>query len=243
MLTYACLGLGAAFLITFMVKCHKQRSVIGVYIKNLTSIFFLLTGLTATFCNSDYPNLWMYSLPIMMGGVFGLMGDIYLDQKWIYPQHNDQYLNLGFISFGIGHFFYIGAIYNHAHFVPKDMLVPLGVGVLVTVCNLLLEKPTKQKYGKFYAIVTIYCMILGTMVGTSLWAAIQTKQIAYIVFNIGAVLFLLSDIILSPMYFAIKQDKNTPFNFVINHTTYYVGQFMIAFSVFLLEPICSVSCC
>ena len=82
MLTYVCLGGGAAFFITFLAMCNKKRSVLGVYIKNFTSIFFLLTGLTATFCNSDYPNLWMYSLPIMMGGVFGLMGDIYLDQKW-----------------------------------------------------------------------------------------------------------------------------------------------------------------
>ena len=175
MLTYISLALGAIFLILFMVKCHKKRSVLGVYIKNLTSIFFLLTGLTATFCNSDYPDLWKYSLPIMMGGVFGLMGDIYLDQKWLYPEHNDQYLNMGFISFGIGHFFYMGAIYTHANFEPKDMLVPLGVGAIVTVCNLLLEKPTKQKYGKFYAIVTAYCMILGTMVGTSLLVAFNHK--------------------------------------------------------------------
>lgn len=237
MLTYISLALGAVFLVLFMVKCHKQRSVLGVYIKNLTSIFFLLTGLTATFCNSDYPDLWKYSLPLMMGGVFGLMGDIYLDQKWLYPEHNDQYLNMGFISFGIGHFFYIGAIYAQAKFTPKDMLIPLVVGAVVTLSNLALEKPTKQKYGKFYAIVTLYCLILGTMVGTSLWAAIKTGQVAYIVFNIGAVLFLISDIILSPMYFAIKQDRNTPFNFVINHATYYIGQFMIAFSVFLLEPI------
>ena len=238
MLTYISLALGAVFLVLFMVKCHKKRSVLGVYIKNLTSIFFLLTGLTATFCNSDYPDLWKYSLPIMMGGVFGLMGDIYLDQKWLYPEHNDQYLNMGFISFGIGHFFYIGAIYAQAKFTLKDMLIPLVVGVIVTLSNLALEKPTKQKYGKFYAIVTLYCLILGTMVGTSLWAAIKTGQVAYIVFNVGAVLFLISDIILSPMYFAIKQNRNTPFNFVINHATYYIGQFMIAFSVFLLEPVC-----
>ena len=238
MLTYICLALGALFLVLFMVKCHKKRSVYGVYIKNLTSIFFLLTALTATFCNADYPDLWKYSLPIMMGGVFGLMGDIYLDQKWLYPEHNDQYLNMGFISFGIGHFFYMGAIFTQAKFTVKDMLIPLVVGAVVTAGNLILEKPTKQKYGKFYAIVTAYCLILGTMVGTSLWAAIKTGQVAYIVYNVGAILFLISDIILSPMYFAIKQDRNTPFNFVINHATYYIGQFMIAFSVFLLEPVC-----
>ncbi len=238
MLTYISLALGAVFLILFMIKCHKQRSVLGVCIKSLTSIFFLLTAVTATFCNSDYPDLWKYSLPIVMGGVFGLMGDIYLDQKWLYPQHNDQYLNMGFISFGIGHFFYMGAMYTQAKFSFKDMLVPVVIGVIVTVVNLALEKPTKQKYGKFFAIVTVYCLILGTMLGTAFWAYIKTRQIAYLVFTIGAALFLLSDVILSPMYFAIKQDRNTPVNFVLNHATYYIGQFMIAFSVFLLEPVC-----
>jgi uncharacterized membrane protein YhhN len=127
---------------------------------------------------------------------------------------------------------------THAKLGVKDMLIAFGIGVLITIVNLILEKPTKQKYGKFYAIVTVYCLILGTMTGTALWAYVKTRQLSYLVYTIGAALFLLSDVILSPMYFAIKQDRNTPFNFVINHTTYYVGQFMIAFSVFLLEPVC-----
>ena len=234
MTTYLSLVLGAIFLIAFMVMCNKKRSVLGVYIKNLTSICFILTAVTGAFNNTDCPDVWKYALPIVVGEVFGLMGDIYLDQKWLYPQHNDQYLNMGFISFGIGHFFYVGAMYVHVGFVPKDMIVPVIVAIIITAINLILEKPTKQKYGKFYPIVTAYCLVLGLTVGTSLWAAIVTKQVSYIVFNIGALLFLLSDVILSPMYFAIKQDRNTPFNFVINHTTYYVGQYLIALTPFLL---------
>ena len=234
MTTYLSLALGAVFLIAFMVMCNKQRSVLGVYIKNLTSIFFILTAVTGAFNNTDCIDVWKYALPIVVGEVFGLMGDIYLDQKWLYPQHNDQYLNMGFISFGIGHFFYIGAMYVHAQFEFKDMLVPFVIGVIVTAVNLALEKPTKQKYGKFFAIVTVYCLVLGTMLGTAFWAYIKTKQISYLVYTIGAALFLLSDVILSPMYFAIAKDKNTPFNFVLNHATYYIGQFMIALSVLLL---------
>ncbi len=234
MLTYICLALGMVSLVLFMVKCHKQRSVLGVYIKNITSIFFILTAVTGAFGNTDYPDVWKYALPIVVGEVFGLMGDIYLDQKWLYPEHNDQYLNMGFISFGIGHFFYMGAMYVHAKFGIKDMLVPLVIGVIVTVVNLALEKPTKQKYGKFFAIVTVYCLILGTMLGTAFWAYIKTRQVSYLVYTIGAALFLLSDVILSPMYFAIAKDKNTPMNFILNHATYYIGQFMIALTPFLL---------
>ncbi len=234
MTTYLSFGIGMCFLIAFMVMCNKKRSVLGVYIKNITSIFFILTAVTGAFNNTDMSDVWKYALPIVVGQVFGLMGDVYLDQKWLYPQHNDQYLNMGFISFGIGHFFYMGAMYTHAKFEIKDMLVPLVIGVIVTVVNLALEKPTKQKYGKFFAIVTVYCLILGTMLGTAFWAYIKTKQVSYLVYTIGAALFLLSDVILSPMYFAIKQDRNTPLNFVLNHTTYYVGQYLIALTPFLL---------
>ena len=232
MTTYLSLAIGACFLIAFLVMCNKKRSVLGVYIKNLTSIFFLLTTVTSAFNNTGYADIWKYALLIVMGGVFGLMGDIYLDQKWLYTEHKDQYLNMGFISFGIGHFFYMAAMYIHAGFVAKDMLIPVAIGAVIALGNLVLEKPTQQKFGKFKAIVTVYGLILGTMAGTALMAYIKTKQPAFLVYTIGAVFFLLSDLILSPMYFG--EGKNTPVNFVLNHTTYYVGQYMIAFSTFLL---------
>lgn len=234
MTTYLSFGIGMCFLVVFMVKCCKKRSVPGVFIKSLTSVFFLLTATTGAFNNTDNPDVWRYAMLIVMGGILGLMGDIYLDQKWLYPEHSDQYLYLGFTSFGIGHFFYMGAMYTHAKLTFKDMLIAFGIGALITIINLILEKPTKQRYGKFYAIVTVYCLILGTMTGTALVAYIKTRQISYLVYTIGAALFLLSDVILSPMYFAIKQDRNTPLNFVLNHTTYYVGQYLIALTPFLL---------
>ena len=230
MLTYLSLGLGMVALIAFMVKCNKQRSVGGVFIKNIASIFFLFTTATAIFYNQDF---WKYGVLILIGGIFGMLGDIYLDQKWIYPEHNDNYLNAGFVSFGIGHFFYIGAIFLHLGFGVKDLLVPIIAGVVVAVFTLVTEKPTKCHFGKFKAIVTVYCLIIGTMTGTALWGMIQTGfSVQYIVFVVAAALFLLSDIILSSMYFGTK---NTPVNFVLNHASYYFAQFMIAFTVFLIK--------
>ncbi len=230
MLTYLSMGLGMVSLVAFLAKCYKQRSVAGVFIKNITSIFFLFTTATATFYNQDF---WKYGMLILIGGAFGMLGDIYLDQKWVYPQHNDNYLNAGFLSFGIGHFFYIGAIFLHLGFGLKDFLVPVIAGVVVAAFTLITEKPTKCHFGKFKAIVTVYCLVIGTMAGTALWGMIQTGfSVQYIVFVVAAVLFLLSDIILSSMYFG---EKNTLVNFVINHTTYYFAQFLIAFSVFLIK--------
>lgn len=230
MLTYLSLGLGFLSLIAFMVKCNKQRSINGVFIKNLTSLFFLATTVTSIYYNQQF---WQYGVLILIGGVFGMLGDIYLDQKWLYPQHNDNYLNAGFICFGVGHFFYMGAIALHLGFALKDLLVPVLVGVAVAVFTLATEKPTKCNFSKFKFIVTIYCLVIGTMAGTALWGAIQTGgSIQYIILVIAAVLFLLSDIVLSSMYFGTK---NTPLFFVINHTTYYFAQFLIAFSVYLIS--------
>ena len=81
MTTYLSMAIGACFLLAFLIMCNKKRSVLGVYIKNLTSIFFLLTAVTGAFNNTSYADVWKYALLIVMGGVFGLMGDIYLDQK------------------------------------------------------------------------------------------------------------------------------------------------------------------
>ena len=39
MTTYLSFGIGMCFLIAFMVMCHKKRSVPGVFVKSLTSVF------------------------------------------------------------------------------------------------------------------------------------------------------------------------------------------------------------
>lgn len=221
--------IGAFFLVAFLLKCKDKRSVTGVFLKNATSIFFILTAVCGIVKNSAS---WKYGLLIVVGLVFGMLGDIYLDQKWVYPKDMKQYLYAGFICFGIGHLFYIPALVTTAHISMKLMIIPVIVGVVVAVGNLLLEKPMKQKFGEYKAIVTVYSFILAAMVATAVVAAFVSKHPAFIVYAIGSVLFLVSDLVLSPMYFG--EGKNTPTNFIVNHVTYYLGQYMIAFSVALL---------
>ncbi len=230
-LTYVALALGAVSLVIFMIKCNKKRSVEGVFLKNIVSLFFLMTSITGTLANPDY---WELGISLIAGGIFGMLGDIYLDQKWVYPEHNDQYLFAGFTCFGVGHLIYMAGLLHQVEFVAKDFIFPAICSVVVAVGQLILEKPTKQKFGKFKAILVAYCLVLPFVMGLAFVAAYKTGSVAYWVYAIGMVMFLLSDVILSPMYFAIAKDKNTPVNFVLNHGTYYIAQFMIAFSISLL---------
>lgn len=221
--------IGAFFLVAFLLKCKDKRSVTGVFLKNATSIFFILTAVCGIVKNSAS---WKYGLLIVVGLVFGMLGDIYLDQKWVYPKDMKQYLYAGFICFGIGHLFYIPALVTAADIGMKLMVIPVITGIVVAAGNLVLEKPMKQKFGEYKAIVTVYSFILAAMVATAVVAAFVSKHPAFIVYAIGSVLFLVSDLVLSPMYFG--EGKNTPTNFIVNHVTYYLGQYMIALSVALL---------
>ncbi len=207
----------------------------GVFNKMITSIFFVLTAFFGTLKQVDAGNsaAVKYGLAVIIGLFFGLLGDVFLDQKWVYPNDMKKYLNCGFIVFGIGHIFYCTAMSVTAGLKFKWIALGIGVGAVVTIVNALLEKPTHQNFGEFRGILTVYSLLVGCTPGFALAAFIATRETAYIILLIAGVFFLISDVILSPMYFG--KDKNTPTNFVINHVTYYIAQYLIALSIIMFK--------
>lgn len=236
-LVYASCALGAVSLISFLVNFNKKRTVMGVFNKMTVSLFFILTAFFGILQSMDKigdPSITKYGLLILVGLVFGMLGDIYLDQKWVYPDDNKKYLYAGFITFGIGHLFYMTAIAARAQLKLTQVLLGCCVGLVVVIVNVFIEKFTPQDFGEYRPIVMLYTLLVGSTPGVALMAAIATHgDPAFIVFTVGAVFFLISDIILSPMYFS--EGKNTPINFVLNHVTYYIGQYMFALSILFLK--------
>ena len=233
---YASIALGLVFFVLFVIKCHKQRSVGGVFLKNAISAFFIITAVIAL---ADKPSEFQYGILILAGLVFGMLGDIYLDQKWVYPADDKKYLYAGFISFAIGHLFYIPAIIINARnygLELKYLWIAAAFAVFVSAFVLISEKPTKQHFGEFKITVMLYGLVVAGMAGVSMVAAVCTKQPRFICCAIGGVMFLLSDLILSPMYFGPKE-KNNPTNFFINHLTYYIAQYLLAFSISLVPAL------
>ena len=230
---YCSICIGVVFFILFVAKCYKQRSVGGVFLKNMTSVFFILTAVIALLQN---PTRYVYGVLILAGLVFGMLGDIYLDQKWVYPADDKKYLYAGFVSFALGHLFYIPAIIITSGVPAKLLWIPAAFAAIVVVFVLITEKPMKQDYGEFRLTVALYGFVVAGMAGSSMLAAIYTKEPAFICCAVGGVMFLISDLILSPMYFGPKE-KNNPTNFFINHLTYYIAQYLLAFSISLLPAL------
>lgn len=222
------IALAAASAIFFMVVRVLKGGVYGVLTKTLASLVFIALGVTGAI--SLAPNINSAAIVILLGLVFGLVGDIVLDLKVVYPQSNDTYLNAGMISFAIGHIIYFIAVIMLIDFKYTTLLASLAITIPISVAILFASRGMKINFGKFIVHAITYTVILTFMSVYTIALAINDTR--FILMAVGMVLFLLSDLVLSPMYFAGKQDDKLMC--IVNHTLYYGAQICIATFIFFI---------
>lgn len=230
MLFYVCLALGIINLILFLAQRKPEVSLKVLFFKTTTSALFILTAFSAFYENDNC--LEKLALLFFAGAVCGLLGDIWLDAKYIFPSEKNGLLKAGFISFLIGHIFFI-----------TGMFITYGVSTISIICGvvgaigapfscILTEKLFKADFGKDKLISIVYTSVLMLATGISLGIAIDNKfDASSLVRFIGMALFLGSDAVLAKIYFC--EGQNTRVNVVINHALYYLAQFLLATSLFL----------
>lgn len=229
------LCLGFALLCAFLVFRVIQRRVIAVIFKGLVSLMFILTAFTA-YLVSKSPNM-LFATLILLGLFFGLLGDIFLDLKYIILSKEMTYTILGFIAFGIGHIFFLTGLFVNFYDYTSSVwyiLIPVIITLVLVVVTLLMEKFSKIRYQKMKPFVIIYGFILFLTVTMYMSVAIQSRwQVTTVwVMAISLILFALSDLILNNTYFA--PGFNTPVFIITNHVFYYLAQFGIAMSLLFL---------
>lgn len=226
MIIFLVLAIAAA--IFFLYVRVTKGGVAGVLTKTLASVCFIALGVAGVVSQS--PNIDKASVFILFGLIMGLVGDIILDLKVVYPESNDMYLNAGMISFGIGHALFITAIIMLITFNLTSLLVSIAITIPIAAAVMLSAKPMKIDFGKFFIHSLSYAVILTF---TSVYAiSIAITDTRFVLLAIGMVLFLLSDLVLSPMYFGGKQDDK--FMCIANHALYYGAQICIASFIFLI---------
>ncbi len=236
MLFAAVLLLGIVSAIVFIWERTKRGGVRALLLKAFTSVMFVACGAVGAVESAGSGNSH-FSLMILMGLVFGLMGDIWLDLKWVYQEDNDTYTFAGFGSFIIGHLMFITAvIYNYAEQAKLIYIaVPALISLIAALGMLLLENPMKMDYGRFKPITVFYTFIVAFMAFLSGGLALMNgfEIVSLDMMFAGGIFFALSDLILSGTYFGVG--KRRPIDIITNHGTYYAAQFLIASSLMFLK--------
>ena len=224
---WALLVIGILAIVVFLVLRVKRGGIAALYAKAVASLCFIATAVAATNENRSFLGFGSF---MTIGLVCGLLGDVWLDLKWIYLQDKDSYLYSGFIFFLLGHICFITAVFNASPYTPLSAVIAAAAALVIAVIAILLEKPLKMRYGKSKWIVFLYSLTLSmTMTMAMVTAVITHFQTMWVVMSVGGLLFLLSDLVLSGMYFG--EGKNTKFNVVLNHSLYYAAQFIMAATV------------
>lgn len=224
---WALLIVGILATAVFLVLRVQRGGIAALYAKAVASLCFIATAIAATNENRLFLDFgsWM-----TFGLVFGLLGDVWLDLKWIYLQDKDSYLYSGFIFFLLGHVCFVTAVFKVGPYTPTSLIVAFAAALVIAFVAILLEKPLKMHYGKFKWIVFLYSFMLALTMTMSMTLAVITGfEKMWTVMSVGGLLFLLSDLVLSGMYFG--EGKNTSFNVILNHTLYYAAQFIMAATV------------
>ena len=204
----------------FLIEEAKEEYVKAVILKGLASLCFVIIGFM---CN---PGNHVSNL-IVAGLVIGCVADVMLNLRMVFKEKGQLIFLVGILVFLTGHIMYLAAVLPLCSYKPACIIngLVLTALLMVWIFQRITAKPAFKIFGVVYigAIMLLNCVAIGNV--------IAEQSPFNLVFAIGAVLFLVSDIVLILNTFGseFRQSlRNT------NISLYYAGQLLIAFSLSLL---------
>lgn len=253
MISYYLTGVGALFLILFLVVRDKNSSIKAIILKTCTSVMFIAVAFTSLYENpwGNIDKVLIPSTLIIAGLIMGLIGDIVLDFKIYLKGISDKYpaakkdselvTYMGMGAFGIGHIFFIaGCVQRFVHNNLDLIWSALGAVIFTAIVFVVSIKLLKMRFGKFLVPAASYSVLLCFFTAIAATCIATDGALKSTIFLlIGSILFLLSDLVLSMTYFSKPEDyqKTGPANpesrvmIIVNHVLYYGAQFCIALAL------------
>ena len=212
-----CLCLAALFMWT-----EKKENYMGaVILKGLASLCFVLVGVMAG-------NGGQLAKLIVTGLLLGCVADVLLNLRWVFPKKGQLLFLVGILVFLGGHVVYLAAVLPMA----DNWAVCVVVGVVLTALLMkwIFSKITAKKAFKIFGVFYLGAIMLLNCVAVS---NLMTAPSAFTgLFAAGALLFLISDIVLILNTFGPKSKFSLR---VTNLSLYYIGQLLIAWSMLFVK--------
>lgn len=222
-MVYILMGIGAVLQGIFIAVEHQKKYVLADLLKGLAAACFVGIGIMGYLTKTTDS----FGLKLMIGLIFGMVGDILLNLRFVLGEDKGQKVFLlGIVSFLVGHILYLAALIP----LSSHALICAGIGaVLAAVLLTYIFKTMDVKLAfKIFGVFYLGAVIIMTVMAMDV--AMVMQNVRSIEYAIGAVLFTVSDIVLIFNTFSGK----TRFSMrITNLSLYYIGQLMIAFCLFL----------
>ena len=212
-----CLCLAALFI--WIEK--KESYVAAVLLKGLASLCFVFVGVMAG-------NGSQLTKLVITGLALGCAADVLLNLRWVFPRKGQLIFLVGILVFLSGHVVYLAAVLPRA----KSWVVCIVIGVVLTALLMkwIFSKITAKKAFKIFGIFYLGAIMLLNCVAVS--NLITAPSAFSALFATGALLFLISDIVLILNTFGPESKFSLR---VTNLSLYYIGQLLIAWSLLFVN--------
>jgi len=224
MKSYICLLilLGLVLQSLFIKVEHEEKYLLADILKGSASLIFVLIGYQAFLVtNNAFNRLFLYGL------IFGMIGDILLNLRYVFPKHGQKIFLVGILAFLIGHILYLLALIPQARHVW--IWYCIAIGALAAICLLIYIFRTMEVKPAFKIFGVFYLGAVFIMTAIAVGIAIFVPNRRSILYAIGAILFTASDVVLIFNTFS----GVTKFSMrIANLSLYYFGQILIACSMF-----------
>ena len=222
-LAYILAIIGIILQAVFIYVEHNEKYVLADILKGSAAACFVIIGIVGYATKTTDS----FGLKLMIGLIFGMLGDVLLNLRFVVGEDKGQKVFLlGIVAFLIGHILYLAALVPIAAHPGVCFVVGaiLAAALLAYIFKTMDIKIAFKIFGVFYLGAVIIMTVMAIDV------AIAVQNIRSIEYAIGAVLFMISDIVLIFNTFSGK----TKFSMrITNLSLYYIGQLLIAMCLFL----------
>lgn len=227
MIIYFVMAFAVLCAFAFILIQTLNKPLLSFVLKMIASMGFIILGIIAV--NESYE--FTMGLLLLLGGIFGLCGDVMLGLKEFKFVQGNKPLITGIGTFMIGHVLYYSVMVILFGF---NIYVPF-VGIIIAAVIYLSGRKMKMNYGGTVIPTYLYAFILASTMAQAFFVMLTTGfTLPGIFLFIGFTLFLVSDLLLSFIYFLPENEKRSKPIRILNLSTYYLAQIIIMFTICLL---------
>lgn len=224
MIIYILVGLITLSTIFYMINYFQVDKKKVILVKGITSLQFVILGLyCATLNNSNSKEI----IFILIGLSCGLVGDLLFGLKYVFEDKKKELYIAGIFFFFFGHIAYILSFFEKNNF---SVLI-FSLSIILFIITVVILKKSGVNFGSVRIFSYVYILCCALLISVSGANVGLTHEKGDIISFLGVASFLISDILLSYLYFRDMSEGVYKKVKMINILSYYIGQVLIALSI------------